>query len=132
VLAEILKHLSPSEGSRILDTLTEKYGDVAEQVRERLYSIEIVHDIPDRELEKILRKWGERELAVILKGVSEDVEERILAHLSTRMREFISYEREELGVMRRSEVDKELKEFIDYLRGLIESGEIVLQTDEWV
>ncbi|MFO7850655.1 MAG: flagellar motor switch protein FliG [Spirochaetia bacterium] len=132
VLAEILKHLSPSDGNRILDSLTERYGEVAEQVRERLYSIEIVHDIPDKELEEVLRKWDERELAVILKGVSKDVEERILAHLSARKREFISYEREELGVMRRSEVDKPIKEFIDYLRGLIESGEIVLQTDEWV
>lgn len=132
VLAEILKHLSPSEGSRILDTLTEKYGEVAEQVRERIYSIEMVHDIPGRDLEKILRKWDERQLAIILKGVSKDVEKRILEHLSTRMREFISYEREELGVMRRSEVDKALKEFIDYLRGLVESGEVVLQTEEWV
>ncbi len=132
VLAEILKHMPLSEGGRILETLRERYGDLAEHIRDKLYSIEIVNDIPDADLQKVLRSWEDRELAVILKGASSEVEQRIHENISTRRREFIAYEREHLGEMRRSEVDEPMKEFIDYLREKIESGEIVLRTDELV
>ncbi len=130
VLAEILKHMPISDGRDILGTLEQRYGEIAEQVRERLYSIDIVKEVSGFDLQNVLREWDDRELAVILKGVETEIEGRLYENISSRRRESISYEREHLGEMRRSEVEEVIKELIDDLRRRVEAGEIVLERDE--
>lgn len=132
VLADILKHMSMQDENRILDKLHGQSSSLADEIRQKLFSIESVLEIPDKQLQEILQKYPDRDLATILKGKPEELEEKILRNVSQRRKEFIRSEREHLGPMRRSEVEKVTRDFMTFVRSLAEQGEVTLQRDELV
>jgi len=132
VLTDILKHLPMQDEDRILASLEEKNEALARLIRERLFSIESVLEIPDKQLQGILQKYPDRDIAAILKGKSEEVQEKLLRNVSDRRREFIKGEREHLGPMKRSKVDGITKDFLMFIRQKVEQGEITLETDELI
>ncbi len=132
VLADILKHLPLQEEDRILDSLKDRNDDLAEEIRERLFSIDSILEIPDQQLQRVLQQYPDRDLAIILKGKGKEVEGKLLRNVSERRGEFIRGERESLGPMKRSEVDRSTKDFLLHIRSRVEEGEIVLDTDEMI
>lgn len=132
VLTDILKHMSMQDENRILDNLHSENSSLADEIRQRLFSIESVLEIPDIQLQELLQKYPDRDIATILKGKPEQLEEKILRNVSQRRREFIRSEREHLGPMRLSEVDKVSRDFMTFVRSRAEQGEITLDRDELV
>jgi flagellar motor switch protein FliG len=132
VLAEILKNMNVSDEERILENLESQNTDLAESVRERLFTVDAIPEIPDYDLQKVLRDFEDRELAILLKGKPQEVEEKVMRNLSSRRQELVSYERQYLGRMKRSEVEETTGEFLRYLREMAERGEISLHEDEYI
>jgi flagellar motor switch protein FliG len=132
VLADILKHLPLQDEDRILDFLEMKNTELAGEIREKLFTIEMILDIPDVQLQGVLQHYPDRDLAILLKGKSEELEHSILRNVSARRAEFIREERRTLGPMKRSEVDRVTKDFLLNLRSLVERGDIVINSDELV
>ena len=134
VLAEILKNMALSDEGRILDSLSDKDRGLAEAVREKLFTVDTISFINDTDLEKILRDFSDTEIAVLLKGQGEELRNKILYNVSKRRIEFIQYEEDAIGTMRRSDVDKAMKEFLDYLKDQEIQGKIVLsrEKDEYI
>ena len=132
VLADILKHMTMQDENRILDNLHGQNSSLADEIRQKLFSIESVLEIPDKQLQELLQKYPDRDIATMLKGKSEELEAKILQNVSQRRREFIRSEREHLGAMRRSEVEKVTRDFMTFVRSLAEQGELTLQRDELV
>ena len=70
-------------------------------------------------------------MAVILKGKSREIENKIYEAVSDRRAAMIRYERELLGPMKKEEVDKATKAFLNRLRRAQLAGEIrILEPDE--
>jgi len=132
VLADILKHMTMKDENRILDNLHGENSNLADEIRQKLFSIESVLEIPDKQLQGLLQKYPDRDVATMLKGKSEELEEKVLQNVSQRRREFIRSEREHLGPMHRSEVEKVTRDFMTYVRSLAEEGEVTLERDELV
>jgi len=132
VLADILKHLPLQDEGRILESLEEKNKALAQEIKEKLFSIDSVLKIPDIQIQSILQKYPDRDIAAILKGKDEDIQEKLLRNVSERRREFIQNERKHLGPMKRSKVDGITKDFLFYIRERAEQGDITLETDELI
>jgi flagellar motor switch protein FliG len=132
VLADILKHLSLRDEGRILESLEEKNKALAKEIKEKLFSIESVLEIPDIQIQSVLHKYPDRDIAAILKGKSEEIQDKLLRNVSERRREFIQNEREHLGPMKRSKVDGITRDFLSYIRERAEQGDITLKTDELI
>lgn len=134
VLAEILKNMDLSDEGRILDTLGDTDEVLAEQVREKLFTVDTIHYVRDTDMEKILRDFTDTEIAVLLKGQEDEIRNKIIYNVSNRRIEFIKYEEDALGVMRKTDVDKAMKEFLDYLKDKEIQGNIVLsrEKDEYI
>ncbi len=132
VLADILKHMPIQDEDRILDNLNDENSSLAEGLREKLFSLESVLEIPDIQIQELLHKYPDRDIATILKGKSSKIENKILRNVSQRRQEFIRSEREQLGPMRRTEVEKVTKDFMGFIRKQAEQGEITLERDELV
>src|SRR6056297_4044538 len=96
VLADILKNLPLQDENRILDNLHEKNSSLADEIRERLFSVESVLEIPDKQLQELLHKYPDRDIATILKGKTEELVDKILRNVSQRRQQFIHSEREQL------------------------------------
>ena len=130
-LTEILRFMDPGREQEILSTLE---PNVSNEIRKKLYTIDVVFQIPDKDLQKVLRDHSDREIAMLTKGVEDKPKLRILASLSERRRELIRLESESLGAVRKSEAEAALQDFLEYVQLLEQKGEIAIlrERDEFV
>jgi flagellar motor switch protein FliG len=129
VLVEILKHMPAAAGHRILDGLRLEDRVLAQSLSKRLMTMDVLFAIPDRDLQTVLRDFSDDELALLVKGLSELQQARLVANLSERRWQLIEQESEALGSVLRSEVERAVQEFLDYVRLQREKGEIQLIQD---
>ncbi len=60
--------MDPEEEERILEELTDEDPDLSKEIDSKIFNIDIIHDIPDRDFQKILNDFSETEIAMVLKG----------------------------------------------------------------
>jgi flagellar motor switch protein FliG len=133
-LLEIISHLDPTSEKLIVDELSETDPELAHSLKGRLYDIDVVSRVRDRDLQEILQEFSEPELALVLKGKSGEIKERILSNVSTRRREMIQSEYDALGRVLKTDVEKATKDFTEYIRDKAESKKILIlnRDDEFV
>lgn len=125
-LTEILRYMDPGKEQAILDGLE---PNTANEIRKKLYTIDVVFQIPDKELQRVLRDYADRDVALIVKGTETEPRQRILAAVSERRREFILLEAEGMGAVLRSEVNAAIEDFLAYIQVLEQKGEIAIMRD---
>ena len=118
----------------ILRRLEEESPLVAEEIKERLFTIDVLEYLEDDDLQKILRDMQDREIALLLKGKSDGIRAKILSSISERRRGFVADEYRIFGAVPKREADEATKEFLGLLRRLEEEGSIVFrrENDRWV
>jgi flagellar motor switch protein FliG len=133
VLAEILRSMAPGQERAIMESLKERDHSLAKALARRLMTMDVLFAIPDRDLEKVLRDFSETELARICRGLNDRQLARLRANLSERRWELVEQESARLGSIFRSEIDRALAEFMDYVRSQRDKGEIrIIQEGEQV
>ncbi|HAK46092.1 MAG TPA: hypothetical protein DCO79_09290 [Spirochaeta sp.] len=134
VLAGILRHMDPGSEEHILDGLTTGSIGLADDIKSSIYTIELLMNMDNKDVQYLLRDFDNSELAIIIKGKSEDVRGRILKSISERRRVMVEEESLYLGEMRRSDVDKSTRELIDYLMELEKLGEVKIPRgdEKWI
>jgi flagellar motor switch protein FliG len=130
-LTEILRYLDPAREQAILSELD---PNTANQIRKKLFTIDVVFQIPDKDLQKVLRDYADRELALVLKGVEDATRKRILASVSERRRSLIKLEEDAIGAVRKADLDRAQQDFLEYIQLLEQKGEIavVREREEYV
>jgi flagellar motor switch protein FliG len=100
-----------------------------------MFMFEDLVGIDDRSMQLVLRQVEGQELATALKGVSDDVRDKIMRNLSDRAAENLADEIEMLGPVRLRSVEEAQAKIIGVIRSLEESGQLVLRRgddDEFV
>jgi flagellar motor switch protein FliG len=129
-LAGILKHVDPRMEERVLDALTEENPELSKNVRDRLFTLDDVLRVPGKAMQKALRDFQDRDLALLLKGRDEAFKAKILGSVSANRREMILDEYSILGPVRREDAAEAGREFLGYLKRAWEDGEIALEGDD--
>ncbi|MDA8424775.1 MAG: flagellar motor switch protein FliG, partial [Treponema sp.] len=129
-LAGILRHVDPRLEERVLDALADESPELSRNVRERLFTLDDVLRVPDKELQKALRDFQDRDIALFLKGRDEDFKEKVLRNVSSNRRTMIVDEYSILGAVRREDADEAAAEFLSYLKRAWEDGDIALEGDD--
>jgi len=129
-LAGILRNVDPRLEESILAALDEESPQVSRDVRERLFTLEDVLRVPGRDLQKALREFQDRDLALLLKGRAEDFKDKILGSVSANRRTLIMDEYSILGAVRREDADEAAREFLGYLKRAWEDGELILDGED--
>ncbi|WP_455381770.1 FliG C-terminal domain-containing protein [Salinispira pacifica] len=127
VLAQILRHLGTQQGEQLLAELEREAPDLSADIRDRLFTIDTLLLIDDGDLQKVLQGIPDEEIALILKGKTEEIRGKVLRNASERRRSFVMEEYQRLGAMPRREVDKATREFISTLKQLESEGRIVVR-----
>lgn len=125
-LANILSHMDLSREEALVESLERQDSSLAEEIRKRLFGIDVVLKLRDVELQNVLRDYADQELVLIVKGVPLEIQEKLLGNVSSRRRVIIQEELSLLGPVRRSDVDKAIGEFLDYIRSEAEQGNLTL------
>ncbi len=97
-LTEILRYMDPGKEQAILADLE---PNMANQIRKKLYTIDVVFQLPDKDLQKVMRDYADKELALVMKGWRRQVRQRLLSSISERRRELIRLEEDALGQVRK-------------------------------
>jgi flagellar motor switch protein FliG len=129
-LAGILKHVDPRMEERVLDALTEENPELSKNVRDRLFTLEDVLRVPDKAMQKAMRDFQDRDLALVLKGRDDAFKAKLLSCVSGNRRSMILDEYAILGPVRREDTDEAGREFLAYLKHAWEEGDIALEGDD--
>lgn len=118
----------------ILTRLDTDDPELAEEIRSAMFVFQDVAQLDDRTLQLVLRHITLRDIAVALKGVTEDVKQKFLANLSTRAAEDLVEEIDLLGPTKVTSVEAAQRAIAKTVRQLENDGEIELarRTDEFV
>ncbi|MFI2753204.1 flagellar motor switch protein FliG [Cellulomonas sp. P22] len=134
-LVEIINRADPTTEKLILEGLQARDEALAEEVRSRMFVFGDIVLLEDRAMQLVLRQVEMSELSVALKGVGEEVRDKILRNLSERARENLVEEVELLGPVRMSQVEDARASVVQVIRRLEESGQILIRRegeDEYV
>ena len=125
-LVDILNHSDRNTERVILEGLEARDSELAEEVRARMFMFEDIRTLDDRNVQVLLRHVDVKDLAVALKGVRADVREKFMTNMSERAGLGLSEDMEVLGPVRVKQVEEAQAGIIRRIRGLEESGEIVI------
>jgi flagellar motor switch protein FliG len=125
-LADILNHTDRPTERNILDRLAETNADLAEQIRLLLFTFEDIVKLDDRAVQLVLREVDQKDLALALRGVPEEVKEKVLSNMSQRGSEMLREEMEYQPPQRRLVVEEAQGRVVSIIRRLEEAGEVTL------
>ena len=129
-LADILRYMDLSDERRLLGNLEDADPSLAEQVKEKLYTMDSVLHLRDRDLQNILSGMNEKDIALLLKGQTEEIRSRINESLSSRRRLLVADEADMMGPVPRSEADAAVREFLEKIRRGEENGSYIIIREE--
>ena len=125
-MAEILNSLDKSTETRILATIEESNPDLAEQIRELMFTFEDMVLIDSRGMQNILKEVPQPELVMSLKTASEPIKELVFASMSQRASDMLREDLEVLGPVKVSDVEKAQQNMVKIARRMEEEGKIVI------
>jgi flagellar motor switch protein FliG len=129
-LAEILNHADRSTERNVLDALTETDEELAAEVRRLLFVFEDIVKLDDRSIQLVLREADQKDLALALRGVNDDVKERILSNMSERGATMLVEEMAYMPPQRKRVVEDAQGRIVAIVRKLEEAGALVLSRGE--
>ncbi len=133
-LVDILNRSDRATERLILEGLERADSELADEVRQRMFVFEDITNLDDRSIQLMLRQVDSKELAVALKGVPNNVREKITRNMSERAATNLLEEIELLGPTRIKTVEQAQGAMVRVIRALEESGQLVLSrnADEFV
>ncbi|ABR30344.1 flagellar motor switch protein FliG [Thermosipho melanesiensis] len=124
--AEIINNIDRATEKSIMEKLGYESPELAEEIRRRLFVFEDLLKLDDRSVQLVLREVDTRDLAVALKGASDELKEKIFNNMSKRAAQLLKDELEFMGPVRVKDVEEAQQKIINIVRRLEEAGEIVI------
>jgi flagellar motor switch protein FliG len=134
-LVEIINRADRGTEKMILEGLETVNPELAEEVRSKMFMFEDITALEDRSIQLVLRQVESADLATALKGVTEQVRDKIMRNLSGRAAENLADEIEMLGPVRLRQVEEAQAKVVQNIRALEVSGQITIRRgddDEFV
>jgi flagellar motor switch protein FliG len=125
-LIDIINRSDRATERLILEGLERLDPKVAEEVRSQMFVFEDIVSLDDRSIQLVLRQVETADLATALKGVRDDVREKIMSNISERAAENLADEIELLGPVRLKVVEESQGRIVQVIRSLEEAGQIVI------
>ncbi|ACB09081.1 MULTISPECIES: flagellar motor switch protein FliG [unclassified Thermotoga] len=124
--AEIMNSLDRTTEKKIMDKLVQETPELADEIRRRMFVFEDILKLDDRSIQLVLREVDTRDLALALKGASDELKEKIFKNMSKRAAALLKDELEYMGPVRLKDVEEAQQKIINIIRRLEEAGEIVI------
>lgn len=125
-VAEILNVSDRATERTLLEELSQEDPDLVEEIRRLMFVFEDISKLGDKEIQAVLKAVETSQWAMALKGVSEELKEKILGNMSQRAADMLREEIDFLGAVRVSEVESVQQQIVDIVRTLEDSGEVTL------
>ncbi|WP_227767250.1 flagellar motor switch protein FliG [Zhaonella formicivorans] len=125
-LVDILNRVDRGTEKTILESLEAEDQELADEIRKRMFVFEDIINLDDTSIRRILRDVDSKDLALALKGSSQEVAQRIYKNMSQRAAEMLKEDIEFLGPIRLRDVEEAQQRIVQVIRRLDETGEIII------
>jgi flagellar motor switch protein FliG len=125
-IVNILNTVDRGTERYIMETLEVEDTDLAEEIRKRMFVFEDILTLDNRAIQRFLRDVDNNQLAIALKGATEEVQKVIFANMSKRLTEMIKEDIEFMGPVRLKDVEEAQQKIVNIIRKLEDAGEIVI------
>lgn len=125
-LVSILNQVDRTTEKNITESLEREDAELAEKIKSRMFVFEDILTLDDVSIQRVLREVEIKDLALALKGASEEVAEAIFRNQSKRAASSLKEDMEFLGPVRLIDVEKAQQKIVGIIRRLDETGEIVI------
>jgi flagellar motor switch protein FliG len=123
-LVDILNSSDRGTERLILEGLEHEDGELADEVRNRMFVFEDIQRLDDRAVQLMLRAVDAQRLAVAMKGIDPKVRAKIMKNLSERAAANLEDEMQLLGPVKLKTVEEAQNAIVRVIRMLEDSGHI--------
>ncbi|MFV0520756.1 MAG: flagellar motor switch protein FliG [Lachnospirales bacterium] len=126
-VVEILNAVDRATEKHIMETLETEDMILSDEIRKKMFVFEDILNLDNKTVQTILRQdIDNKELAIALKGSSDELKQLIFANLSKRLASMIQEDMEFMGPIRRTDVEEAQQKIVNVIRKLQDAGEIVI------
>lgn len=125
-LVDILNNVDRGTEKSILDELDKEQPELAEKIRENMFIFEDIISLDNISIQRVLREVDTKDLALAIKGSSEEVANVIYKNMSKRAAQTLKEDIEYMGPVRLVDVEKAQQAIVAIIRRLDDAGEIVI------
>lgn len=126
MMANIFNTLDRGTEARFLASLEERNRESAEKIRQLMFTFDDLIRVDNAGVQILLRQVDKSQLAVGLKGGSEEVRELFFANMSERAAKIMREDMEAMGAVRLKDVDDAQAGVVIIAKQLSDSGEIII------
>lgn len=125
-LVKVLTQVNRGTEKTIMQSLEETDPALAEEVRKQMFVFEDIIKLDDRSIQRVLREVDSKDLALSLRGASEEVKGTIFKNMSTRAAQMLREDMDVGGPVRLRTVEDAQQRIVSIIRRLDDAEEIVI------
>ncbi|HEV3339392.1 MAG TPA: flagellar motor switch protein FliG [Pirellulales bacterium] len=129
-VAEILNVTDRATERSLLENLAQEDPDLVEEIRRLMFVFDDIAKFSSKDVQTLLKNVENSQLAMALKGASEELKQKIMGNMSVRAADLLREEMEYLGPVRLSAVEQVQQQIVDVIRRLEDAGEITISAGE--
>jgi len=124
LVAAMLKNLDDQVAESLLEELGAEDDELAEDIRQSLFTFEDLMDVDDRGMQVLLKEIGTDQLVLSLKTASDRLKDRIFGNISSRAAQMLREELEFMGPVKVKDVEEAQQAVVQTALGLQRDGRI--------
>ncbi len=124
--ANILNFIDSSISEVMMEDLNENNPSLGQEIQDKMFVFEDLAAVDDRGIQTLLREVSTDQLLLALRGVDDDLKEKIFGNMSKRAAEMLRDDLEAAPPTKLSEVEAAQKDILAIAKKLADSGELSL------
>jgi flagellar motor switch protein FliG len=128
-VADLMNRLNAEESKRILETIEQSQPELALSIRNLMFTFQDLVTVPAASIRDIVGEVDKKQLAMALRGASEELRAAVFKAMSSRAAEMLKEDMEVMGPVRSREVAQAQQEILNLARRLETEGKVVLKLE---
>ena len=125
-VASLMNNIDRTSEKSIFDGLSAYNQELADEIRKRMFVFEDLVGMDDRSVQRFLRDCDPKDIVLSRKATTEEVANKLLSNMSTRMAQNIKDDLEITTNVRMKDVEEAQQRIVDVIRKLEEQNEIII------
>ena len=126
VMADIFNNLDRNTEERFMTALEERNSESAEKIKGLMFTFEDLKNIDPSGIQVLLRQVDKDQLAIALKGASEEIKGLFFNNMSERAGKMMLEDMDAMGPLRLKDVTEAQSTIVTTARTLADEGEIAI------
>lgn len=126
MIANIFNHFDRATETVLMSHLEEKTPESAERIKKLMFTFDDLKNLPGPSVQVLLREVNKDQLAIALKGTSDEIMDLFMSNMSERAAKIMKEDMQASGPVRVRDVEEAQQEVVMLAKDLADRGEIII------